>query len=171
MWLCMLWSKLFKKTSKETHGEKDKQMQPMWLCVEVGKQFEDSYIEKNILHKPKVMRSAPHFLKVTQIEFDHDNYAIMIIRKEKNEKSFKYFTHELLRKWLLQIICYFKSPISPWRGPQWRSQFWSFLLDLLWSPSTQKISFHWAPFLSLTFGLISSMFVFLIFAAIFGVKD
>ena len=45
-------------------------------------------------------------------------------------------------------ICYFISPISLWRGPQWKSLFWAFLLNSLWSPSTQKISFHWAPLLA-----------------------
>ena len=36
-------------------------------------------------------------------------------------ESFKYFPQELLRKYLEKNICYFKSPISPWRGPQWKS--------------------------------------------------
>ena len=45
-------------------------------------------------------------------------------------------------------ICYFKSQISSCRGPQWKSLFWAFHLSSLCSPSTQKISFHWAPLLA-----------------------
>ena len=63
-------------------------------------------------------------------------------------ESFKYFTQELLRKYLKKNICNFKSPISPWRGPQWKLLFWAFFLNSLRNPTTQKISFHWAPLLA-----------------------
>ena len=87
-------------------------------------------------------------------------------------ESFKYFTQELLRKYLKKNICNFKSPISPWRGPQWKLLFWAFFLNSLRNPTTQKISFHCeAPFLLFqTFGVISKTFVFWIYAAIFWVK-
>ena len=65
-------------------------------------------------------------------------------------ESFKYFTQELLRKYLKKNICNFKSPISPWRGPQWKLLFWAFFLNSLRNPTTQKISFHWASLLALT---------------------
>ena len=60
-------------------------------------------------------------------------------------ESFKYFSQELLHKYLKKDICYFKSPISPRRGPQWKSLFWAFFLNSQRNPTTQKISFHWGP--------------------------
>ena len=62
--------------------------------------------------------------------------------------EFQIFHQGIIAQIFGKNICYSKSPISPWRGPQWKSLFWAFLLNSLWSPSTQKISFHWAPLLA-----------------------
>ena len=62
--------------------------------------------------------------------------------------EFQIFYQGIIAQIFGKNICYFKSPISPWRGPQWKSLFWAFLLNLLWSPSTQKINVHWAPLLA-----------------------
>ena len=44
-----------------------------------------------------------------------------------------------------KTICYFKSPISPWKGPQSKSLFWAFFLNSLWSPSTKKNQLWLSP--------------------------
>ena len=43
----------------------------------MGKKFEDSYIKNTYYIKPKVMKSAPHFLKVIhdKFQFDDDDNA------------------------------------------------------------------------------------------------
>ena len=53
---------------------------------------------------------------------------------------------QIFRKQNLQILS--KAFGKARRGLQWKSLFWAFLLNSLWSPSTQKISFHWAPLLA-----------------------
>ena len=63
-------------------------------------------------------------------------------------ESFKYFSQELLHKYLQRNISHFKSPILSWRGPQWKSIFWAFFLNSLRNPTTHKISFHWGPLLA-----------------------
>ena len=52
-------------------------------------------------------------------------------------KSFWYLTLDLLRIYLDTNICYFESLISPWRGPQLGSLFWTVLLD-----KTHHAKFH-----------------------------
>ena len=63
---------------------------------------------------------------------------------------------QLVHRYLQNNICYFRSPISPWRGPQWNSLFWAFFSrhgpyfyhtknqPLLRPPST--FSEHWPWF-------------------------
>ena len=62
--------------------------------------------------------------------------------------EFQIFYQGIIAQIFGKNICYFKSPISPWRGPQSKSLFWAFFLNSLWSPSTKKISFDWAPLLA-----------------------
>ena len=62
--------------------------------------------------------------------------------------EFQIFYQGIIAQIFGKNICYFKSPISPWRGPQSKSLFWAFLLDSLWSPFTHKISYDWAPLLA-----------------------
>ena len=45
----------------------------MWLCLSVGRQFEDSHIEYSCCMKPKVLLLDFWKSDNTQIEFDHDN--------------------------------------------------------------------------------------------------
>ena len=53
-------------------------------------------------------------------------------------ESFKYFTPELLRKYLKKSIRNFKSLIAPWRGPLSKSLFWAFFLNSLRNPTIRK---------------------------------
>ena len=56
MWLCLLWSKLFEeKTFENPQWRKVKQMQPMWLCFFLGRRFEDTF-------------ENPHWRKVIQMQ-------------------------------------------------------------------------------------------------------
>ena len=43
VWLCLLWSKLFEDTFENAQWRKVKQMQPMWLCICLCKCFEDTF--------------------------------------------------------------------------------------------------------------------------------
>ena len=61
-------------------------------------------------------------------------------------ESFKYFTKELWRKYLKKIFAILKVRFHHEGGLSESHR--AFLLNLLWSPSTQKISFHWAPLLA-----------------------
>ena len=45
----------------------------MWLCLYVGRQFEDSIIENSCCIKPKVLLLVFWKSDNTQIEFDHDD--------------------------------------------------------------------------------------------------
>ena len=74
-------------------------------------------------------------------------------RQEKGQVEclweFQIFSPEIIAQIFEEkIFVFFKSPISPWRGPQSKSLFWAFFLNSLWSPSTKKISFDWAPLLA-----------------------
>ena len=76
-----------------------------------------------------------------------DLYALCVIiccylkRVELNVcESFKCFTHKK------KNICYFKSPISPWRGPQSKSLFELFFLTRSETPPHTKSALTEAPF-------------------------
>ena len=57
------------------------------------------------------------------------------------------FAPLVLHKYLPSNICYFRSPFSPWRGPQWKSLFWAFLLDMIPFFTMQNFNFRWGPLL------------------------
>ena len=42
-------------------------------------------------------------------------------------------------------ICFFRSPISPWTGPQWKSLFGAFFLSMVYIFTMPKIGLHWGP--------------------------
>ena len=42
-------------------------------------------------------------------------------------------------------ICFFRSLISPWTGPQWKSLFRAFFLSMIYFFTMPKISLHWGP--------------------------
>ena len=50
-----------------------------------------------------------------------------------------------MHRYLQNNICYFRSPISPWRGPQWKSLFGAFFLGKAYIFTIPKISLHWGP--------------------------
>ena len=115
------------------------------------------------LHNPKLCLSfylltnisdrffnwAPHFISIQIFQnfwYEIHSSSLELGRKrvELNVcESFKYFSRELLRKYLKKNICHFQRPISSWRGPQWKSLFWAFFLNSLRNPTTQKISWIW----------------------------
>ena len=43
MWLCLFSGKQFEDTFENAHWRKVKQMQPMWLCLFSGRQFEETF--------------------------------------------------------------------------------------------------------------------------------
>ena len=86
--------------------------------------------------------------------------------------EFQIFYQGIMAQIFGKNICYFKSPISPWRGPQSKSLFWAFFLNSLWSPSTKKSALTEPPFLLFqTFCIISANFVLEMSAANFWVKN
>ena len=52
---------------------------------------------------------------------------------------------QLVHRYLQNNICYFRSRISPWRGPQLKLLFWAFFLLMVYIFTMQKISLHWGP--------------------------
>ena len=52
---------------------------------------------------------------------------------------------QLVHRYLENNICYFRSPISPWRGPQWNLLFGAFFLGMVYIFTMPKISLHWGP--------------------------
>ena len=52
---------------------------------------------------------------------------------------------QLVHRYLENNICYFRSPISPWRGPQWNLLFGAFFLGMVYIFTIPKISLHWGP--------------------------
>ena len=62
--------------------------------------------------------------------------------------EFQIFSPEIIAQIFEEKYLFFKSPISPWRGPQWKSLFWAFFLNSLRNHTTQKIRFHWGPLLA-----------------------
>ena len=55
--------------------------------------------------------------------------------------SYPYFWgKQLVHRYLQNNICYFRSPISPWRVPQRKSLFWAFILRMVHIFTIWKIS-------------------------------
>ena len=50
-----------------------------------------------------------------------------------------------MHKYLQNDICYFRSPISPWTGPQVKSLFRTFFFGMVYIFTIQKISLDWGP--------------------------
>ena len=51
----------------------------------------------------------------------------------------------LVQGYLENNICYFRSPISPWRGPQSNSLFRTFFINKFYIFTMPKISMDWGP--------------------------
>ena len=82
--------------------------------------------------------------------------------------SFKYFTQEIGAK----NICYFKSQISPWRGPQSKSLFWALFLDSLRNPATKKQLLLRPPFTFLRdFPIVWQILLCKCFFVLFSVQN
>ena len=52
---------------------------------------------------------------------------------------------QVAQKFLQNNICYFRSTISPWRGPKWKSLFRAFYLRMAYIFTMPKISLRWGP--------------------------
>ena len=50
-----------------------------------------------------------------------------------------------MHRYLQNYICYFRSPISPWTGPQVKSLFRTFFFGMVYIFTIQKISLDWGP--------------------------
>ena len=60
-----------------------------------------------------------------------------------------FWRKQVVHRYLQNNICYFRSPISPWRGPQWNSLFWAFFLDMVYIvtiPLSEKQPFTFGLF-------------------------
>ena len=66
-----------------------------------------------------------------------------------------------MHRYLQNNICYFRSPISPWTGPQWNSLFWAFFSTWSRLSPYQKSASAEAPFnLFWTLTMILAIFAF-----------
>ena len=55
------------------------------------------------------------------------------------------WSKHVAERFLQNNICFFRNPISPWTGPQWKSLFWAFFLRMAYIFTMPKISLHWGP--------------------------
>ena len=55
------------------------------------------------------------------------------------------WSKQVAQRFLQNNICFFRSPISPWRGPHPTSLFRAFFLDMVYIFTMPKISLGWGP--------------------------
>ena len=119
------------------------------------------YLRRNI--SDRFFNLAPHFIYIHlfQIDFKETKLTFLnfydameaFVKQLKKEKVMSWTLlndsyiqrKQLVHRYLQNNICYFRSPISPWTGPQLRSLFRAFFLSMVNIFIMQKISLNWAP--------------------------
>ena len=99
---------------------------------------------------------------LTSLQWNSDVQPFDSISHNHGIKQFWRYTEEKGTSWTLLIItniwlwhlvkgylenniCYFRTTISPWRGPQVKSLFRTFFFGMVYIFTIQKISLDWGP--------------------------
>ena len=83
--------------------------------------------------------------KYSRYNFRGWNKQLQITTKAERNRAevfmnFRYLTREFRRKYFQNNICKIRTPILQWRGPQRRSLFWTFLLEVeVWEMMVRHI--------------------------------